>query len=301
MADASYVMLPDRGLLAISGPEAADFLQGVVSNDIRKATPASAVWAAFLTPQGKFLHEFFIVQMNGAYYLECEAARLQDLRKRLMMYRLRSKVEIVEADGYAVAAVVGAGTAEVLGLDAERGRARPLADGVVYIDPRLPALGARAILPADRAEAALGELGLTPTDTADYDARRIALGVPDGSRDLEVEKSTLLENGFDELGGVDWEKGCYLGQELTARTRYRGLVKKRLMPVKVDGPMPAPGTEVMLDGRSAGTVRSGVDGTALVLLRLDAFAKAAEGAELVAGEARLSPRKPAWAEFRTAS
>ncbi len=297
MAEASYVMLPERGLLAVGGPDAQAFLQGVVSNDVRRVSPERAVWAAFLTPQGKFLHELFMIELNGAYYLDCEAGRLQDLRKRLMLYKLRSKVEIVEADGYAVAAVVGARTAETLGLPDERGAGRPVDGGVAYVDPRLPALGARAILPADGAEATLAGLGLGRTDRADYDARRIVLGVPDGSRDLEVEKAILLENGFDELGGVDWDKGCYLGQELTARTKYRGLVKKRLMPVKVEGPMPAPGTQVTLDGRDAGTVRSGADGTALALLRLDAAEKARAGAELVAGEARLSPRKPAWASF----
>jgi len=297
MAEASYVMLPERGLLTVGGPDAQDFLQGVVSNDVRRVSPERAIWAAFLTPQGKFLHEFFIIELNGAYYVDCEAARLPDLRKRLMLYKLRSKVEIVEADGYSVAAVVGARTAETLGLPDERGAGRPLDGGAVYVDPRLPALGARAILPAGGAEGTLDGLGLGRTDHADYDARRIALGVPDGSRDLEVDKAILLENGFDELGGVDWEKGCYLGQELTARTKYRGLVKKRLMPVRVAGPMPAPGTQVTLDGRDAGTVRSGTDGTALALLRLDAVEKAREGAELVAGEARLSPRKPTWASF----
>ena len=118
--------------------------------------------------------------------------------------------------------------------------------------------------------------------------------MPDGSRDLEVGKSILLENGFDELNGIDWDKGCYMGQELTARTRYRGLIKKRLMPVEIVGPPPAPGTPVTKGGKETGVMRSSVAGLGLALLRLDQL----DGAgELRAGEARLTPGKPDWAGF----
>jgi hypothetical protein len=127
---------------------------------------------------------------------------------------------------------------------------------------------------------------------------RLANGIPDGSRDLSIEKAILLEAGFDELNGVDWQKGCYIGQELTARTKYRGLIKRRLMPVRVDGPLPPAGTLVMLDGQEAGEMRSGQGGIALALLRLEAVAAAAEaGRALQAGEARLTPLKPAWGQF----
>ena len=139
--------------------------------------------------------------------------------------------------------------------------------------------------------AALQGAGLAPAGPTDYDALRIRLGVPDGSRDLEVERSTLLENGFDELGGIDWDKGCFMGQELTARTKYRGLVKKRLVPVEIDGPAPAPGTPVTADGKDAGVVRSVADGLGLglALIRLEHLE-----APLSAGAARLTVRKPAW-------
>ena len=123
---------------------------------------------------------------------------------------------------------------------------------------------------------------------------RLALGVPDGSRDLAVEKALLLEAGFDELNGIDWQKGCYIGQELTARTKYRALVKKRLLPVAVEGALPPPGTPVMLGDEEAGELRSGRDGQALALLRLDAVEKAKAGVALTAGGARLTPRMPDW-------
>jgi folate-binding protein YgfZ len=122
--------------------------------------------------------------------------------------------------------------------------------------------------------------------------------VPDGSRDLPVEDALLLENGFDELGGVDWKKGCYVGQEVTARMKYRALVRKRLLPVRIDGPAPASGTRIMLGEAEAGEMRSSAGGLGLALLRLAAVEKAAaDGLPLVAGDARLVPHKPGWANY----
>jgi hypothetical protein len=145
---------------------------------------------------------------------------------------------------------------------------------------------------------ALETAGFAAADRGAYDALRIHLGLADGSRDMEVEKAILLENGFDELHGVDWDKGCYMGQELTARTRYRGLIKKRLVPVAVDGPLPAPGTPVMFEGKEAGEIRSGVEGAALALMRLEYLDRAAaSGQPFTAADARITAHKPDWATF----
>ena len=291
------VVLRHRGVLRAEGADARSFLQGIVSNDVERVGPEQAVWAAFLTPQGKFLHEFFIVELDGALLLDCEAERLADLQQRLSRYRLRSKVTLAAAGGsLAVAALFGDQALDRLGLPAEPGKGKPFEGGVVYCDPRLPALGARAILPAAEAPAILEHAGFEAGNLADYDGRRIALGVPDGSRDLEVERSILLENGFDELHGVDWDKGCYMGQELTARTKYRALIKKRLLPVAIEGPAPAPGTAILADGKEAGVMRSASGDLGLALLRLDTL-DGAEGPVFTAGEARLTPRKPDWAVF----
>jgi folate-binding protein YgfZ len=290
-----FVLLPTRGVLRVSGADREAFLQGIVSNDVAKVSAERAVWSAFLTPQGKFLHEFFLVEQQGAYLLDCEAARRDDLLRRLRIYKLRSQVVVDDADDdFAVAALFGAGAFESISLRPELGRATAFAGGVAYVDPRLGALGARAILPRETAAAALASSGLDPAGPEDYERLRLSWGVPDGSRDLEVGKSALLESGFDELHGVDWDKGCYLGQELTARTRYRGLVKKRLVPVEIDGPAPAPGTQVTADGKDAGVMRSAVEGLGLALLRLDQLD--GPGA-LTAGTARLTPKKPDWAAF----
>ena len=143
-----------------------------------------------------------------------------------------------------------------------------LAGGVAYLDPRLAEMGARFVLHAGLGEDPLIALGCVRVEPEEYHALRIANGLPDGSRDMAVDKAILLENGFDEFGGVDWKKGCYIGQELTARTKYRGLIKKRLMPVAVEGPMPPSGTLVDFDGQEAGEMRSGHGHRALALLRL---------------------------------
>ena len=288
-----HLIAEERGLIAISGDDRTPFLQGLVSNDVSRVSADRAVYAALLTPQGRYLHDFFIAAIGDTLYLDCEAARRDDLRRRLSIYRLRSKVTLADATaGFAVALLFGPDLTARFGLDGEPGTAKPWEGGVVYVDPRLPALGARAILPRAKAGEILARAGSSPGNAADYDRLRLSLGVPDGSRDLPVEKAILLENGFDELHGIDWQKGCYMGQELTARTKYRGLVRKRLLPVEIEGALPASGTPVMVGDKEAGEMRSGADGLGLALLRLEHLDDG-----LRCGDSRLKPRKPAWANI----
>jgi folate-binding protein YgfZ len=285
-----YTLLQDRGIVTVGGADRVEFLQGLVSNDIARVGVELAVWAAYLTPQGKYLHDFFVVELDGAFGLDCEAARLMDLGQRLHRHKLRAKIDLGIGDSWAVAALFGDDALSALDLPAEPGAARALAGGVVYVDPRLAAAGARAVLPKDRAESVLRDLGFAAADPAAYDGMRLELGLSDGSRDMIVEKSVLLEGNFDELHGVDWQKGCYMGQELTARTKYRGLLKRRLVPVRLDGPAPEPGTPVLSDGRDVGEMRSSRDGRGLAILRIEALSDPA----LRAGDAAVFPEKPAW-------
>src|SRR5712675_414062 len=294
MADASFALLDDRGVLAVSGPDLRSFLQGLVSNDTEEVGPAQARYAALLTAQGKYLHDFMMIEVGGAIWLEAEARRLGDLKRRLSIYRLRAKAALEEQSDLAVAAIFGEAALASAGLSGEPGAARPFASGVAFVDPRLAALGVRCILPRADLRAALAAAGLADAGSPAYDRRRLELGIPDGSRDLVVEKSILLESGFDELNGVDWQKGCYIGQELTARTKYRGLIKKRLMPVQIVGPAPAPGTIVSANGREAGEMRSSRDGLGLALLRIEPVLA---GKKLTAGEAAISPMRPGWMRF----
>jgi folate-binding protein YgfZ len=291
----SFVALPERGLLVVAGEERVGFLQGLVSNDVAKVGEARAIHAALLTAQGRYLHDFFIAAAGEMLVLDCEAARLPDLQRRLGLFRLRAKVTIApDTADRSVFAAFGEGAAAGLGLPDEAGAAIPFAGGTAFVDPRLAALGVRVVAPREAAAKALRDAGFAPAAFADWDRLRLLLGVPDGSRDLPVEKAILLESGFDELNGVDWKKGCYIGQELTARTKYRGLVKKRLMPVAIEGAIPAPGTVIRMGDAEAGELRSGRDGIALALLRLDAVAS---GQALEADGAPVKPLKPGWANF----
>jgi folate-binding protein YgfZ len=217
---------------------------------------------------------------NDTLLLETERDRAAGLARKLALYKLRSKVTVEDRGGaLEVAAAFGADAAKAL----------PIGGTTAFVDPRLPELGLRVIAAAGSAAAALQAKGFTAAPIHSYDALRLGLGVPDGSRDLPVEKALLLESGFDELHGVDWDKGCYMGQELTARTKYRGLVKRRLFPVRVEGPLPAPGTAIQRDGQEVGEIRSGSGDRALAMLRLDAR----DGA-LTAESARIVPEVPAW-------
>jgi len=252
--------LPDRAVLELSGEDRLGFLQGLVSNDV---TQPGLVWSALLTPQGKWLADFFTLQEGERLLLDVEAGQAAMIAQKLMRFRLRSKVAMRALEGWAVQ--VGWGDAAPQG----------------HPDPRLAEAGWRLLterpLPADATQ-------------EDYDTHRLALGLPDGSRDMEAEHSVLLEAGFDELHGVSWAKGCYMGQELTARTRYRGLVKRRLVPVAVEGPLPPRGTPVTREGAELGEMRSGRDGRGLALLRVAAL----EGGALRCGEAMLRPDVLTW-------
>ncbi|HEY8289423.1 MAG TPA: folate-binding protein [Acetobacteraceae bacterium] len=265
---ARLAALPGRGVIAVEGEDRVAFLQGLVSNDVAEAGPGRAVWAALLTPQGKWLADFFILSDADRLLLDCERGQVPALLQRLSRFRLRSKVTLRTADDLHVhAAWDGA----------------PAVDALAAPDPRLPEAGWRLM--------AQGPVPTTALE-ADWDLHRIRLGLPDGSRDLEAEKTVLLEAGFDELHGISWTKGCYMGQELTARTRYRGLVKRRIVPVGVEGGLPEPGTPIRHGEREAGTMRSGRGGVGLALLRLDSLT-----ARLTCGDAVLTPNVPAWMQL----
>ncbi|MEO5375628.1 MAG: folate-binding protein, partial [Alphaproteobacteria bacterium] len=260
MTDTFFTVLAQRGVLSIAGDDRRSFLQGLTSNDVTRVTERRVLHAALLTPQGRFLHEFFVAEaagtLDGALLLDAEAARLGDLATRLGRFRLRARVTLTEAGDLGVAVVFGPGAAGAFALVAAAGAAGPFAGGIACVDPRLADAGVRIIAPRDRLDEALSQAGLRRGTVEDYDRHRLALGLPDGSRDMLVEKSLLLEGGFEELNGVDFDKGCYMGQELTARTKHRGLVRRRLVPVAVEGPLPAPGTPIMDGAQEAGEMRS---------------------------------------------
>jgi folate-binding protein YgfZ len=257
--------LPERGVIAVEGDDRVAFLQGLVSNDVAAARPGHAVWAALLTAQGKWLADFFIFSDGQRLLLDCEQDQIATLVSRLSRYRLRMKVTLRADPGLHVHVAWDG---------------RPDANCLLAPDPRLPDFAWRLLAPEPLSATATPE---------DWDRIRLMAGLPDGSRDMEADRSVLLEAGFDELAGVSWTKGCYMGQELTARTKYRGLIKRRLVPVTFDGQAPPPGTPVLRDGVEVGTMRSGTGGIGLASLRLDAI-----GGRLSCGESVLTTKLPDW-------
>jgi folate-binding protein YgfZ len=265
-----------------------------VSNDLTRVSENQAIYAALLSPQGKYLHDFFIAELDGDFYLDCESARVDDLFKRLRMFKLRAKVDLELIEDMAVVALFGELVHDALSINVTPGSALYWLGGILFTDPRLSEVGARAILPRNALEIALQNKKFNKTPLEEYDSLRLSFGLPDSSRDMEVDKTILLEVGFDELNGVDFNKGCYVGQELTARTKHRGLIKKRLIPVSFVSAAPATGTKITQDGKNAGELRSTAGSFALALLRLDALQNLSP---LLADGVILTPHKPPWANF----
>ncbi len=265
-------VLKSRGIVGVAGPEARSFLQGLVTNDVGRAVEGACVYAWLLTPQGKFLFDFFVFKDGERYLLDCDGDRAHDLLKRLHIYKLRAKIELTNQTH---ALGVGAAWDE---------QPPPLPGAIVALDPRLPELGLRLLAPRDM----IRTLG---ADEGAYEAHRLALGVPD-HKDFEIEGTFLLDGDGEELNAVDFRKGCYVGQELTARMKHRGTARKRMVPVEVDGALPAPGTPILnQDGLAVGEIRSGLGARAIAALRLD---RAAEAQTLTASGVRLSVRRPAF-------
>ena len=268
-------LLPNRGIIKISGDDRATFLQGLITNDVKKLETQPVIYACLLTPQGKFLFDFFIYNKGEFLLLECQSDRIQELIKKLSLYKLRSKVALEDvSENYQV--VVG-------GVIEAR-------ESEFVQDPRLQDLGMRALI-SGFSEFTRGDLSL-------YTLNSIALGVPDGSLDLIPDKSILLENGLDELHAIDWKKGCYIGQELTSRTKYTGIVRKRLFPVEIEGDLPPFGETLYWGDDKAGEMRSSQNNRGLALIRLEALLQFQKtGAPFLCAGAQLKPYIPDWMEI----
>jgi folate-binding protein YgfZ len=221
--------LPERCLVKVSGADAAAFLQSLITHDVMALTSGQLAYSCLLTPQGRFLHDFFIFREEAGFFLECETQRREDLIRRLTVFRLRAKVTIEDCRGLFS---VYAGSAP--------------AGNRSFSDPRLKELGYRFYLPANEAIS-----GMNPEI---YKDRRITLCVPEGSSEIKPEIDTLSDVNLDRLQAVSWDKGCYVGQEVTARMKNRALVKKRMMIVS--GQHLAAGSALTQGGYAVGDVRA---------------------------------------------
>ena len=286
-------LLPERGVVKVAGDDARHFLNGLASNDIGKVAPDRARFAALLTPQGKIIVDFIVAEAppedGGGFFLDCPRALAPALVEKLNFYKLRAKV-------------IAEDLSQALGVMAVwDGQSDRLADseyGLCYGDPRLPALGSRIMLPPQLAPEAAADLGASLTEPETYDAHRIALGVPRGGNDFIYGDTFPHEADMDQLAGVDFDKGCYVGQEVVSRVEHRASARSRVVPVAYDDFAPVSGLPVMAGDKQVGTLGSTAKGRGLALLRLDRIADAlASATPLNCGGIAIRVVKPDWANF----
>ena len=287
--------LPDRGAVKVAGSDARTFLNGMLTTDINTVTPQRARFGALLTPQGKIIVDCIVTEApaedGGGFFLDCPRALAFDFMKKLNFYKLRSKVICEDLSEVLGVMAVWDGQNDTKGADTDY--------GLVYADPRLPALGQRVMLPPHLAKEAAADLGAELLEAQAYEAHRIALGVPRGGLDFVYGDAFPHETDMDQLAGIDFDKGCYVGQEVVSRIEHRGSARTRIVPVAADGNFaPEAGVPVMAGDKQVGITGAGAGNLALAMLRLDRLADArAAGTTLVAGGIALKPRKPDWATF----
>lgn len=255
--------LPGRAVISVRGPEAGHFLHNLLTADIDHLAEGQAAYAALLTPQGKILFDMLVVRQGDGYLIDCAASQRADLMKRLAMYKLRAQVEIAARDDLAVGV-------------------SPVAVPGAYRDPRSDLIGWRLI-------------GGPQGEAGGYDAARIAAGLADSVADLGSGEFFPHEANLDQLRGVNFRKGCYVGQEVVSRMEHRGTARSRILPVRIDGHVPPKGTEIRSGNKQVGSLLSSVGATALALIRLDRLAEAT--APLLADGATVTVLKPAWATY----
>jgi len=281
-------LLPDRGVVKVAGDDARRFLNGLATNDIGKVSPQQARFAALLTPQGKIIVDFIVAEAPEAdgsgFFLDCPRALAAALVDKLNFYKLRAKV-------------LAENLSEVLGVMAVWDGKGDSEYGLCYADPRLAALGMRVMLPQHLAAEAAADLGAKLVEAEAYEAHRIALGVPRGGADFIYGDTFPHEADMDQLCGVDFDKGCYVGQEVVSRVEHRSSARSRIVPVAYDY-APLSGLPVMAGEKEIGTLLSAVSGHGLAMIRLDRLADAQAAAlPITCGNLPIRVVKPEWAKF----
>ena len=284
-------LLPDRGVVKVAGEEARKFLNGLLTADIAKVSPEHAAYAALLTPQGKIMVDMIVAEAaaedGGGFFLDCPRALCPTLVERLNFYKLRAKV-------------IAEDLTELLGVMAVWEGAGETEYGLCYADPRLRELGMRCMLPPHVATEAAADLGAALVEASEYEAHRITLGAPRGGLDFNYNDAFPHEADMDQFNGVDFEKGCYVGQEVVSRVEHRGTARKRVVPVAFDDFAAETGVVIKAGDTDVGVMGTAVRGSGrgLAMLRLDRVADAlAAGTPLMSGGMALRPVKPAWARF----
>ena len=287
------VLLADRGVVSVAGPDASTFLQGLITNDMGLLTSRRAIHAGLLSPQGKILFDFIVVRTDNAFLLDLPRASCPALVQRLSMYKLRADVEISDVSpDYTVVAVWGppeAGDFSVSHLESN--------DAIWFEDPRLDAMGVRLLVTLE-SDWVPGEIDAKPATHDDYDAHRVTLGVPEGGKDYAFGQTFIHEALFDQLHGVSFGKGCFVGQEVVSRVEHRGSARRRIVPVVGTLPIPENAHEIRGGTSVLGELGTVCGTIALANLRLDRVHDALSlGHSIQAGATNLAIEIPAWATF----
>ena len=276
--------LPDRGVVKVTGETARDFLNGLITTDTARLQPGSGRFGALLTPQGKIIVDFLITEApsghGGGFLIDCPKVLAQALTDKLSFYRLRAKVGIENlSDSLGVLAVWDGDVA--------------LKPDLTFADPRNGRLGLRILVPAELTQKAADLIGAELVDSSTYEAHRIAAGAPRGGLDFIYGDAFPHETNMDRLSGVDFDKGCYIGQEVVSRMQHRGTARTRTVRVLLDGPAPEPGSAILAGDKSVGTMGSAADHHGLALIRIDRASEALEaGTPLTAGGLSIRIAEP---------
>ncbi len=288
MTDCSFSILPDRGLLRLTGDEVTAFLQGLVTNNVDGIGEGDAVYASLLTPQGKILFDFFIIGQPDGVLIDCAREQAPDLRKRLMFYRLRAAIEIDDlSETHCVAALWGEDCPESLNVDVVR-----------FQDPRVPDLGIRIIAEVEGTGRTLENLEANRVTPDVYLSHRLSLGVAEGGNDFESGTLFPHDANLDQLSGIDFHKGCYVGQEVVSRMYHKTTARKRILPVTVSGELDPDEVDIVAGDRSVGTLLSRTGDAGVAVIRLDRLQTAIDGdIPVTVGKQAAAVNKPDWATF----
>ncbi|MCP4923342.1 MAG: folate-binding protein YgfZ [bacterium] len=275
----SLVSLSSRSFLSLQGEDPLPFLQGLVTQDVLPLQPGQALYTLLLNPQGRYESDFFVLHKNSEIILDIPRTHLKFLKKKLTFYKMRRPLEVLDvSDQWQVLALFGEDAMPSLPKES-----------FYYDDPRLPKAGKRILWPSKDA------LPKQLSDPDFYENHRLNLGLLESEKDLIPGKTIPLEANMEFLKAISWSKGCYLGQELTTRTYHQGLVRKRLLPVHLQGPLPAPQDPIFCEDKKVGTFSSGHQDKGIALLRLEHTLKAIkERKSLRSGDTLITPNIPSW-------
>tara|TARA_B100001123_G_C15280397_1_gene1013794 strand:+ start:432 stop:1322 length:891 start_codon:yes stop_codon:yes gene_type:complete len=289
------ITLEDRGFIEVNGSEAKDFLQNIVTNDLDKVSNNSTVFSSILTPQGKYLFDFFILKLQDSYLLECEKKSALEIIKLLNFYKLRSKVNFVNLnDKYKALIISLEKFKEINSSNFQKGSTTNFQKNIIYVDPRNEELGAKIISNIESVKSVIQELKLTSTDKNKYYSKSFELGIPQTKLDKLKDKIFGIENNLDELNGIDFKKGCYVGQENTSRIKLRNKLRRRILPVQIITGEISENDSIKYNNAEIGKIMIAKPFSFALVKVVDPDLNEFKNTELISGNAKIKILKPDW-------